>query len=227
MAASDTVLRALCRPGDHVVIPDDAYGGTFRLVDKVLGPWGLAHTPVAVADLDAVARRDPAGRDPPRLGRDADQPDAAHRGPRGARDAGPRRAARSSSSTTRSPRPYLQQPLALGADVVVHSTTKYLGGHSDVVGRRGASRATTSSPRDSAMHQNSMGAIAGTVRRLARAARHPHARAADGAPLRQRRGDRRGARARTRRSPRCSTRALASTPATRSRPARCAASAGW
>src|SRR6202012_1681463 len=54
MAASDCALRALLRPGDHVVIPDDAYGGTFRLIDKVFTGWGLQHTPVAVSDLDAV-----------------------------------------------------------------------------------------------------------------------------------------------------------------------------
>ena len=54
MAASDCALRALLRPGDHVVIPDDAYGGTFRLIDKVFTEWGVRHTPVALSDLDAV-----------------------------------------------------------------------------------------------------------------------------------------------------------------------------
>src|SRR3984957_17384305 len=54
MAASDCALRALLRPGDHVVIPDDAYGGTFRLIDKVFTPWGVQHTPVAVSDVDAI-----------------------------------------------------------------------------------------------------------------------------------------------------------------------------
>src|ERR1700733_10823695 len=54
MAASDCVLRALLRPGDHVVIPDDAYGGTFRLIDKVLTLWGLTYTAVGQSDLDAV-----------------------------------------------------------------------------------------------------------------------------------------------------------------------------
>ena len=54
MAASDCVLRAVLRPGDHVVIPDDAYGGTFRLIDKVFTQWGVQHTPVALSDLDAV-----------------------------------------------------------------------------------------------------------------------------------------------------------------------------
>ncbi|MBI3690982.1 MAG: PLP-dependent transferase, partial [Mycolicibacterium aromaticivorans] len=53
MAATDCALRSVLRPGDHVVIPDDAYGGTFRLIDKVFTQWGVAHTPVALSDLDA------------------------------------------------------------------------------------------------------------------------------------------------------------------------------
>src|SRR5690349_7678115 len=54
MAATDCALRAVLRPGDHIVIPDDAYGGTFRLIDKVFSQWGIAHTPVALGDVDAV-----------------------------------------------------------------------------------------------------------------------------------------------------------------------------
>ncbi len=54
MAASDCVLRAVLRPGDHLVIPDDAYGGTFRLIDKVFTQWGVEYTPVPLSDLDAV-----------------------------------------------------------------------------------------------------------------------------------------------------------------------------
>ncbi|MGH3782924.1 MAG: PLP-dependent transferase, partial [Pseudonocardiaceae bacterium] len=54
MAASDVLLRATCRPGDHIVIPDDAYGGTFRLIDKVFRHWGIEHTAVGQSDLDAV-----------------------------------------------------------------------------------------------------------------------------------------------------------------------------
>ena len=133
MAASDMVLRALCASGDHVVIPDDAYGGTFRLVDKVLGPWGLEHTPVALSDLEAVgaALRPGATRlvwvespTNPML-RVCDLAAVA----RLAHHAGALLVVDNTFAT-----PYLQQPIALGADVVVHSTTKYLGGHSDVVG---------------------------------------------------------------------------------------------
>src|ERR1700742_906576 len=54
MAASDCALRTVLRPGDHLVIPDDAYGGTFRLIDKVFTGWGVQHTPVRLSDLDAV-----------------------------------------------------------------------------------------------------------------------------------------------------------------------------
>ena len=54
MAATDCALRAVLRPGDHVVIPDDAYGGTFRLIDKVFTQWGIDYTAVALSDLDAV-----------------------------------------------------------------------------------------------------------------------------------------------------------------------------
>jgi cystathionine gamma-synthase len=54
LAAEDAILRALLRPGDHVVVPDDAYGGTYRLVKKVAEPWGVEHTPADVASVDAV-----------------------------------------------------------------------------------------------------------------------------------------------------------------------------
>ena len=57
MAATDALLRATLRPGDHLVIPDDAYGGTFRLIDKVLSQWGVEHTPAPVGDVDAIRAR--------------------------------------------------------------------------------------------------------------------------------------------------------------------------
>jgi cystathionine gamma-synthase len=133
LAAEDTLLRSLCRPGDHVVIPDDAYGGTYRLFAKVHQPWGLEHTPAALADLDAVRAAVRPGETTavwvetptnPLLGI-ADIAAIAEI----AHGAG---ALLIVDNTFASP--YLQQPLALGADVVVHSTTKYCGGHSDVVG---------------------------------------------------------------------------------------------
>ena len=133
LAAEDTLLRALCRPGDHVVLPDDAYGGTFRLIARVLDRWGLEHTAVPLANRDAVrAAVRPAH--PGYLGvrRRRTRCSALPTWPRWpqlAHDAQARLVVDNTFAT-----PYLQQPIADGADVVVHSTTKYLGGHSDVIG---------------------------------------------------------------------------------------------
>ncbi len=132
MGASDVLLRVLLKPGDHLVIPHDAYGGTFRLVDKVLTQWGVEYTPVDLSDVDALrAAVRPTTRavwcetpTNPLLGI-ADIAAVADV----ARTAGARLVVDNTFAS-----PYLQQPLALGADVVLHSTTKYVGGHSDVVG---------------------------------------------------------------------------------------------
>ena len=131
LAAEDTLLRTL-RPGDHVVFPSDAYGGTFRLVDKVWGEIGIAHTP---ADLSSPEGLERAWRDETRMVwietpsnpmlSIVDVAAVAFT----ARSRGALVVVDNTFAT-----PYLQQPLALGADVVVHSSTKYLGGHSDVVG---------------------------------------------------------------------------------------------
>ena len=132
MAATDCALRAVLRPGDHIVIPDDAYGGTFRLIDKVFSQWGVAHTPVALSDLDAVRSAvTPATRmiwvETPTnpLLSIADIAAVA--------DIGHAAGATVLVDNTFAS-PALQQPLHLGADIVLHSTTKYIGGHSDVVG---------------------------------------------------------------------------------------------
>lgn len=132
MAATDTALRTLLRPGDHIIIPDDAYGGTFRLIDKVFSHWGISHTPAAVNDLDAIRA---AIRDNTKaiwietptnpllnVGDISAIAQIAH-------SADLRFVVDNTFAS-----PYLQQPLTLGADVVIHSTTKYLGGHSDVIG---------------------------------------------------------------------------------------------
>ncbi|HVE28074.1 MAG TPA: cystathionine gamma-synthase [Sporichthya sp.] len=158
LAAEDTLLRTVCSPGDHVIIPGDAYGGTYRLFARVHQRWGLDFTPVPLHDLDAVrAAIRPATRmiwcetpTNPLLGI-ADLAALAQI----ARDAG---ALLGVDNTFASP--YLQQPLALGADVVMHSTTKYLGGHSDVVG--GALVVTDGALGEQiGFHQNAMGAVAG------------------------------------------------------------------
>jgi cystathionine gamma-synthase len=132
MAASDVALRTMTRPGDHVILGSDAYGGTFRLLDKVLAHWGVGHSSVNLSDVDSVKAavrpntkviwcESPTN---PLLGI-ADI--AALAGV--AAGAGARLVVDNTFAT-----PYLQSPLGLGADVVLHSTTKYLGGHSDVVG---------------------------------------------------------------------------------------------
>jgi cystathionine gamma-synthase len=157
LSAEDTLLRALCSPGDHVVIPDDAYGGTYRLFDQVLRRWGVEYTPAQLSDVDAVsAAMRPDTRmvwvetptNPLLNIADIEALSAiAHRSG----------ALLVVDNTFASP--YLQQPLSLGADVVVHSTTKYLGGHSDVVG--GALVAADAEIGDRlAYHQNAMGGVA-------------------------------------------------------------------
>ncbi|WP_188192609.1 cystathionine gamma-synthase [Nonomuraea sp. SYSU D8015] len=158
LAAEDTFLRTVCKPQDHVIIPDDAYGGTYRLFAKVHERWGLHYDPVPLHDLDAVAAamtqktkvvwvETPTN---PLLGI-ADIAALA----RLAHDGGALLVVDNTFAS-----PYLQQPLSLGADVVVHSTTKYVGGHSDVVG--GALIAADAGlGEELAYHQNAMGAVAG------------------------------------------------------------------
>ncbi|HEX9712325.1 MAG TPA: cystathionine gamma-synthase [Actinomycetota bacterium] len=131
MAAEDAVLRLLS-PGDHVLIPNDAYGGTYRLVSKVFEPAGYGYTPVDLTDVEAIMD---AWRDETRmiwietptnpLLTIVDIASVCAL----ASDRGALVVVDNTFAT-----PYLQQPLGLGADIVVHSTTKYLGGHSDVVG---------------------------------------------------------------------------------------------
>ena len=159
LAAEDTLLRALTKPGDHAVIPDDAYGGTFRLFDKVEKLWGLDHSPAAVSDVDAVRAAIRPGQtkivwvETPtnpllNIGDIEALAGVAH-------DAGALLVVDNTFAS-----PYLQQPLTLGADVVVHSTTKYVGGHSDVVG--GALVVRDLEVAEAiGFHQNAMGAVAG------------------------------------------------------------------
>ncbi|MEO3754263.1 cystathionine gamma-synthase [Streptomyces sp. B6B3] len=158
LAAEDCLLRTLLRPGDHLVIPNDAYGGTFRLIAKVVERWGVAWSVADTSDPASVrGQLRPETRavwvetpSNPLLGI-TDIAAVAEV----ARAAGARLVVDNTFAS-----PYLQQPLALGADVVVHSTTKYLGGHSDVVG--GA--LVTDDPglaEELAFHQNAMGAVAG------------------------------------------------------------------
>lgn len=159
LAAEDTLVRTVCRPGDHVVLPDDAYGGTFRLFDKVEQRWGIVHDPAPASDLDAVRRAVRPGQtklvwvETPtnpllNIGDIEALAGIAH-------DAGALLVVDNTFAS-----PYLQQPLSLGADVVVHSTTKYCGGHSDVIGGALVVR-DLELAEQIAFHQNAIGAVAG------------------------------------------------------------------
>ena len=158
MAAEDTLLRAVLAPGDHVVLPDDAYGGTYRLFARVLDRWGVRITPAPLDELGAVA----AAMTPRTRLVWAETPtnplltvadiaalaDLAHAH-------GALLAVDNTFAT-----PVLQRPLDLGADVVLHSTTKYVAGHSDVVGGTLVVRDRDLAER-LAFHQNAMGAVPG------------------------------------------------------------------
>jgi cystathionine gamma-synthase len=131
LGATTTLLLTL-KPGDHVVLGDDVYGGTYRLLAKVMNEWGVAFDTIDLSDQEALGG---ALRDETRIVwletptnpllkviDIARLAEAAHQ-------AGARCVVDNTFAT-----PYLQRPLELGADVVVHSVTKYLGGHSDLVG---------------------------------------------------------------------------------------------
>ena len=131
MAGEDALLRTLS-PGDHVIMGNDAYGGTYRLLTRVFGAWGVTASSVDFSDPAAL---EAAFTDATKM-LWVETPSnpllnvvsiAALAG--SAHDHGARLVVDNTFAT-----PYLQQPLALGADVVVHSTTKYVGGHSDVLG---------------------------------------------------------------------------------------------
>ncbi len=163
LAAEDTLLRAVTGPGQHAVIPNDAYGGTYRLFAQVAEPWGLASSPTDLGDLDAVRAAIRPGQTSVLWAETPTNPllsiadiaalaEIAH-------DAGALLVVDNTFAT-----PYLQSPLALGADVVVHSTTKYCGGHSDVVG---GALVTSRTPHRADLderigfHQNAIGGVSG------------------------------------------------------------------
>ncbi|KQM17706.1 cystathionine gamma-synthase [Plantibacter sp. Leaf171] len=133
LAAEDALIRTALRPGDHIVIGNDVYGGTYRLINRVHGAWGIEHTVVDLGDLAAVEAAIIPGRtkllwvETPsnplmKISDIAALAALAHR----------HEVLSVVDNTFASPA--LQQPLSLGADIVVHSTTKYIGGHSDVLG---------------------------------------------------------------------------------------------
>jgi cystathionine gamma-synthase len=133
LAAEDCLLRTVCSPGDHVLIPDDAYGGTYRLFAQVLAGWGVSHTVVAMSDFAAV-RAELAARPVKMVWVETPTNPLLNIADIRALAQAAHEAAAMIVVDNTFASPYLQQPLRLGADAVVHSTTKYLGGHSDVVG---------------------------------------------------------------------------------------------
>ncbi|GAA1123528.1 cystathionine gamma-synthase [Arthrobacter flavus] len=132
LAAEDSLIRALLAPGDRIVMGNDVYGGTYRLIDRVLSPWGISNAAVDMSDLDAVRAAvgdntamvwvETPSNPMMKISDIAAIATIAH-------DAGAILVVDNTFAT-----PYLQQPLSFGADVVVHSTTKYIGGHSDASG---------------------------------------------------------------------------------------------
>jgi cystathionine gamma-synthase len=158
MAAEDAILRATLEPGDHVVIPADAYGGTYRLVKQVYEPAGISWSAVDLADVDALAR---SWRDETKLVwvETPTNPLLTVVDIAAAATVAHERGALVVVDNTFAT-PYLQQPVARGADVVVHSSTKYLGGHSDVVGGLVAVSDAALAER-MAFVQNAAGAVPG------------------------------------------------------------------
>ncbi|WP_449373910.1 cystathionine gamma-synthase [Arthrobacter psychrolactophilus] len=137
LAAEDALIRALLLPGDHIIMGNDVYGGTYRLINRVLSVWGISNAAVDMNDADALAAAVTAGgpegktkmiwvetpSNPMMKITDiAALAEVAHA-------AGALLVVDNTFAS-----PYLQNPLALGADIVVHSTTKYIGGHSDASG---------------------------------------------------------------------------------------------
>ena len=132
LAAEDALIRALLAPGDHIVLGNDAYGGTYRLINRVLAGWGITNAAVDMSDIGALTAAIAAGNtkmvwlETPsnpmmKISDIAAVAQAAH-------DAGAWLVVDNTFAS-----PYLQRPLELGADVVVHSATKYLNGHGDVI----------------------------------------------------------------------------------------------
>jgi cystathionine gamma-synthase len=158
MAAEHAVITAVAEAGAHVILPDDLYGGTYRLVDKVLSRWGLEYTMVDQTDLDAVER---AVRDDTRLIWVETPTNPTLRVIDVTAVVARRRGAFVVVDNTFAT-PVYQRPLELGADAVVHSTTKYLGGHSDTVGGAVVVR---NAERHAGMRfvQNAVGAVPGPL----------------------------------------------------------------
>jgi cystathionine gamma-synthase len=133
LAAEDALLRSVVGPGDHIVMGNDVYGGTHRLVSRLFVPWGVSIETVDMSDLDAVRAQVRPGATSVLWIETPSNPLMKISDIAALSEIGHAAGALVVVDNTFAS-PYLQQPLSLGADVVIHSTTKYLGGHSDVLG---------------------------------------------------------------------------------------------
>ena len=159
LAAEDTLLRAIGRSGAHLVLPHDAYGGSFRLFARAYEPWGLLADPVDLTDLAAVEAAIQPGETVAVWVETPTNPLMAVADIAAIAELTHSLGALVIVDNTFAS-PYLQRPLELGADVVVHSTTKYCGGHSDVIG--GALVVADPVLAEKVQfHQNALGAVAG------------------------------------------------------------------
>ena len=169
LAAENAVLQACLEPGDEIIVPLDVYGGTYRLLTQGLSPLGNAIRQVDVADpaalASAITRAHAAG-----VARVADQSAPARLRHRGDRRDRARATARSVVVDNTFATPFFQQPFALGADIVVHSVTKYLAGHSDLI-QGAVARADAAIFEPIKFLQNAIGAVPAPLRLLADAAR--------------------------------------------------------
>ena len=223
LAAEDTVVRGLLDPGDHVVLPNDAYGGTHRLFDKVEQRWGLLEHPGRPERPRRRPRGDPA-RDEDDLGRDADQPAARHRRHRGARQPRPRGggAARRRQHLRDAVPPAAADARRRRRHPLDHEVRRRALRRRRRRGRRARPRAR----REGRLPPERDGCRGRPVRRVADPARAQDARGPDGPALRQRREGRRVPGRRRARRARLLPGTRRATPATRSPRGRCRGSAG-
>jgi cystathionine gamma-synthase len=133
LAAEDALLRAVLKPGERIVMGNDVYGGTHRLVNRLFVPWGVGLVTVNMSDLDAVRAAVAESSSHVLWIETPSNPLMKISDIAALAEIGHQAGALVVVDNTFAS-PFLQQPLSLGADVVVHSTTKYLGGHSDVLG---------------------------------------------------------------------------------------------
>lgn len=159
LAAEDLILRTILKPGDHLITPIDAYGGTYRLINSVYGEWGIEHSVIDQSDLVAVRNAIKPGKTKAIWVETPTNPLLNISDIVALAEISKEFGLLLIVDNTFAS-PYLQQPLTLGADVVIHSTTKYLGGHSDVIGGAIVVKGEELARQVGFLH-NAMGPVAG------------------------------------------------------------------